>query len=71
MNSSNINIRVDSKTKDDAEKIFRQLGLTLSSAIIVFLNQSINQNGIPFPLTLDKMQISSDKTTTEDAVKEK
>ena len=71
MNSSNINIRVDSKTKDDAEKIFKQLGLTLSSAIIVFLNQSINQNGIPFPLTLDKMQISSDKTTTDDAAKER
>ena len=43
-----INFRIDDETKRAAEALFKSLGLTMSSAITVFLNQSINERGIPF-----------------------
>lgn len=46
-----INIRIDDKLKDEAEKLFDELGLNMSSAFNVFLKQSIRQGGIPFEIT--------------------
>ena len=43
-----INFRIDDDTKRAAEALFKSLGLTMSSAITVFLNQSITERGIPF-----------------------
>ncbi|WP_156300075.1 type II toxin-antitoxin system RelB/DinJ family antitoxin [Streptobacillus canis] len=53
MFTTNINIRVDKKTKEKAEYIFSNLGLNMSTAINIFLRTSIRENGIPFPLKLD------------------
>ena len=50
----NINIRTDSTTKDAAEKIFKELGLSMSSAINIFLRQTVRENGMPFDLKLDQ-----------------
>lgn len=46
--TTNINIRVDSKLKKEAEDLFGDLGLTMSSAITIFLRSAVNNNGIPF-----------------------
>ena len=43
-----INIRIDDKVKREAETLFDNLGLTMSSAIMVFLRKSIAEHGIPF-----------------------
>lgn len=43
-----INIRIDDKVKREAESLFTRLGLTMSSAIMVFLRKSIDERGIPF-----------------------
>ena len=45
---SNINIRIDDKLKKDAEKLFNDLGMTMSSAINIFLKQSVREQKIPF-----------------------
>lgn len=50
MATTNINIRVDSSLKQEAEALFNDLGLTMSSAINIFLRSAINSNGIPFEL---------------------
>lgn len=47
-----INFRIDDDTKRAAEALFKSLGLTMSSAITVFLNQSINERGIPFKIQM-------------------
>ena len=47
-NMTNLNIRVDSSTKKQAEELFSDLGLSMSSAINVFLKQAISRNGMPF-----------------------
>ena len=43
-----INIRIDDKIKREAEGLFDSLGLTMSSAIMVFIRKSLDERGIPF-----------------------
>ena len=45
---ANISFRTDDETKEQAAKLFRDLGLDMSTAINMFLKQSIASNGIPF-----------------------
>ncbi len=54
METTNINIRVDTKLKKDAEDLFKRLGLNMSSAINVFLTQSVKEQAIPFEICEDR-----------------
>ncbi len=53
MEMTNINVRVDKTTKNAAEDVFKALGMNMTTAITLFLRQTIIQNGIPFSLSLD------------------
>ena len=46
--NSTIQIRIDSKTKESARKIFEGIGLDMSSAVKLFLKQTVNFRGFPF-----------------------
>lgn len=48
MATTNINVRVDDTLKKDAERLFNDLGLTMSSAITMFLRSAVSHDGIPF-----------------------
>ena len=50
MSMINLNVRVDAEVKKQAEELYASLGLNLSSAINVFLRQSIEADGLPFPV---------------------
>ena len=52
--STNLNIRVDSNLKKEAENLFKKLGLNMSSAINVFLAQSVREQAIPFEIYVEK-----------------
>lgn len=52
-NMTNMNIRTDKDIKAAAERIYEELGLNLSTAVNIFLRQTIRENGIPFDLKLD------------------
>ena len=47
-----INMRINGNIKENSEKILNNLGLSLSAAIDIFLNQVINNRGIPFDIKL-------------------
>lgn len=47
-----INMRVNEALKNDSEKILNDLGLSMSSAIDLFLIQVVNKKGIPFEVVL-------------------
>jgi DNA-damage-inducible protein J len=51
MSVTNINIRVDSDIKQQAQDVFAALGFDMTTAINVFLRQAIRKRGIPFPIT--------------------
>ena len=45
-----INIRVDENVKKQANELFEELGLDMSTAMNLFLRQAINYGGIPFEI---------------------
>lgn len=53
METTNLNIRTDREVKLAAERIFEELGLNMTTAVNIFLRQTIRENGIPFELKLD------------------
>ena len=46
-NCEQLQIRIDSKTKNEAKKILEGLGLDMSSAVKIFLKQVINTKNFP------------------------
>lgn len=50
---ANLNIRIDDTLKQQAEKVFEELGMNMTTATTIFLKQCIRCNGIPFELRLD------------------
>ena len=45
-----VNFRIDDETKRRAEELFSSMGLTMSGAITIFIQQTLNRNEIPFPI---------------------
>ena len=52
MATTNLNIRTDAEVKTAAEQLFNELGLNLTTAVNIFLRQSIRTGGIPFDVKL-------------------
>ena len=48
--TSAINVNVDTKVKEEATAILKDLGLNMSTAINMFLVQIIKKDGIPFEI---------------------
>ncbi|MDO4772413.1 MAG: type II toxin-antitoxin system RelB/DinJ family antitoxin [Bacillota bacterium] len=53
MATTNLNIRTDKEVKEQAEMIFAELGLNMTTAINMFLRTTIREQGIPFDLKLN------------------
>ncbi len=47
---STVAVRVDVQLKDDATKLFQSLGLDMSTAVKMFLIQSVKTKSIPFEI---------------------
>lgn len=48
-----IELNADEQLIDEASKIFKELGLDLSTGIDIYLKQVIDKRGIPFEVTLE------------------
>ena len=46
-----VNIRIDDELKSRADSIFEELGLNITTAITMFIRQTIREGGIPFEVT--------------------
>ena len=51
MSQINVNIRMDEGLKRQAENLFSELGLNMTTAVNIFVRQAILQGKIPFELT--------------------
>ena len=67
-----INIRIDDNLKEQAEILFEELGLNMSTAFNVFIRQSIRQGGIPFEITtqVDPFFSESNMKILQESLKE-
>ena len=51
---SNLNIRIDKTLKNNAESVLDEFGISMTTAITMFLKQVVREQGIPFDLHLEK-----------------
>lgn len=65
--SATLNLRVNPELKTRAEDILRQLGIPMSTAIDMFLNQITLVGGIPFSVVLPKAPAAVNADSMSDA----
>lgn len=46
-----VNIRMDDELKNRADELFEELGINMSTAVTMFVRQSVREGGIPFEIT--------------------
>ena len=54
MASTNFSVRMDSDVKKQCEILYGELGMNLTTAINVFLRQSLRVGGFPFEVRLEQ-----------------
>ncbi|ASA98436.1 TPA: type II toxin-antitoxin system RelB/DinJ family antitoxin [Streptococcus agalactiae] len=57
---STVAVRVDDQLKDDATELFQSLGLDMSTAVKMFLIQSVKTQSIPFEIK-NKSSVSDEE----------
>jgi DNA-damage-inducible protein J len=53
MSETRLSVRVDNTTKRNAEAVFNELGMNMSTGINIFLTRVAQSRSIPFSLTLE------------------
>jgi len=53
MSQINVNIRMDKDIKDQADRLFSELGFNLTTAINTFVKQALREKAIPFYIKTD------------------
>ena len=53
-NTTNISIRMDADLKAQADALFTELGMNLTTAFNIFVRQSLREGGIPFEVRLEQ-----------------
>lgn len=61
MATSLLQVRVEDSLKEDAARVFENLGIDTSTAIRMFLKRAVMDNGIPFRMTLPKEPYRADR----------
>lgn len=58
-NTTNISIRMDADLKAQADALFNELGMNLTTAFNIFVRQSLREGGIPFESQEAKRRLST------------
>ena len=53
-NTTNITIRMDADLKAQADALFNELGMNMTTAFNIFVRQSLREGGIPFEVKLEQ-----------------
>ena len=66
--TATLNLRVNPQLKSRAESVLSQLGIPMSTAIDMYLNQIVLIGGIPFAVTLPKVPeaVNADVMTNDE-----
>ena len=75
-NTTNISIRMDSDLKAQADALFNELGMNITTAFNIFVRQSLREGRIPFDISLNQPNretlaalMEADRITKDAAVK--
>ena len=64
--SATLNLRINPTLKSEAETVLSRLGIPMSTAVDMFLNQVVLVGGIPFSVTLPKAPADIDASQMTD-----
>ncbi len=51
--TSSVSFRIDTDIKNQADKLFAELGLNMTTAFNIFLRQAVREGSIPFNVTVN------------------
>ena len=68
MTTATVTVRMDEKLKSQAESLFDEIGLNMSSAITVFVKAAVREGGIPFALSADPFYSASNQARLRRAI---
>ena len=54
MSKTSMTIRTDAEVKKQAQRLFAEFGLDMTTAINMFLRQSVRNRAIPFEITMER-----------------
>jgi len=63
--TTNLSIRMDKELKEQAENLFSELGMNMTTAMNVFVRQSVRQGKIPFEIALQTPNAETMKAIRE------
>ncbi len=65
-----INILLDDNLKKQADALFDELGLNMTTAFTIFIRQAIRYGGIPFEITVDPFYHPENMRVLEESVRD-
>ncbi|HEC32744.1 MAG TPA: type II toxin-antitoxin system RelB/DinJ family antitoxin [Candidatus Kaiserbacteria bacterium] len=67
--NTTLQVRIDRKTKNKAQKVFKDMGIDMSSGIKLFLSRVINTESIPFiPVTKNGFTKKEEETVLKEII---
>ena len=57
--STNLNIRIDKDVKIQAENLLSEMGMSISTAVYVFIRQLVREGGIPFLISVGNNSVGN------------
>jgi DNA-damage-inducible protein J len=51
--TTNVSFRIDTDIKNQADRLFAELGLNMTTAFNIFLRQAVREGSIPFSITIN------------------
>ena len=68
MSTTSVTVRMDSNLKKQAETLFNDMGLTMTTAITLFAKAVVRQSKIPFEITADPFYSESNMKRLKESI---
>ena len=68
--TTNVNIRMDKELKDRADRLFGEMGMSMTTAFNIFVRQTLRQGKIPFEISVDPFFSDSNMKRLRQSVQE-
>ena len=68
MSTTSVTVRMDTNLKKQAEILFDDMGLTMTTAITLFAKATVRQNKIPFEIAADPFYSESNMARLRESI---
>lgn len=65
-----VNFRIDEETKKEMEKVCDELGITVTTALNIFIKKMTREKRIPFDVSIDPFYSKSNMNAIDESIKQ-